>query len=160
MRYNSRLGYDADAPLDSQRAAELREGTMADLQKLRASLEGQQLDLLDSILSAIMPPGTYEALSGETGPVGRPSVPTIDATGGPPPFDGRPRPGGGQDAHTWPKSAKAGLASDRQPGRLLRWETDRPEILAQLARGRMARSAKATAALEARFPGFKRARTV
>ena len=100
-------GQEPQAEQDPQRAAELQQGTMDALQKLRESLEGEQLDLLDSILSAILPPGTYDALSGVTGPVGRPTPPTVD-NGAPPAFRGVLRTGG-RDA---PYRA---MATDQRP---------------------------------------------
>ena len=66
---------------DPQRAAELGQGTMDALQRLRESLEGEQL-IGWTALRAILPPGTYDALSGVTGPVGRPTAPTMDTPPG------------------------------------------------------------------------------
>jgi hypothetical protein len=140
--------------LGPQRAAELRQGTMADLQKLRESMVGEQLDLLDSILSAIMPPGSYEALSGEGGPVGRPTPPVVD-TGEPPPFQGRPRAGGGQDAYR--TTMRPPAAMDKRPrgtgpnGLIMAHDTAAIEDL--LRRNRARENARVTASIEKRFPG-------
>lgn len=155
-----RLGYDAEAPLDMKRAGELSEGWHAELASLQRKLadDPEGLDLLGRLMGALMGESEHEALSSSVGSVARPTVPTMDE---PPSFQGMPRTGGTMDAHTWPmKSAKSGMASDRQPGRLLRLETDRPAILAQLARGTLTREAKAATRLERQFPGFKRVRTV
>jgi hypothetical protein len=149
---------------DPQRAAELAQGTMDLLQKLRDSLEGEQLDWLDSLLSDLLPPGTYDALSGVTGPVGRPTVPTMDT---PPSFPGVPRTGardgyrttqrppGGQDAYAYRTMQPP--AADQRPrgsgpgGQVM--AHDAAAIDDVLRRGRARQAAKTTASLERRFPG-------
>jgi hypothetical protein len=144
-----RMAQDA-APVDDggQRSAELQQGLLNDVAKLQAKLEGDQegLDLLDSLVSALLGPSEQDALSGETGMTARPV-----AEDQPPAFPSRPyRAGRGHDASFTPMRVAAG-ATDR--GRRPIMATDDAAIQQIVARNAAKRAAKTTASIEAKFPG-------
>jgi hypothetical protein len=135
---------------DPQRAAELRQGWEQEYAQLFALIEDipGAVELLDRLVQTS--PQEHAAMNGQSAPPGRPSVPTQDT---PPAFRGLSRTGA-RDATYRPMS----MATDRRPGRLLRWETDQAEIRYRLALDASAKKRHESEAFLRRWPELKRIR--
>jgi hypothetical protein len=135
---------------DPQPAAELRQGWEQEYAQLFALIEDipGAVELLDRLVQTS--PQEHAAMNGQSAPPGRPSVPTQDT---PPAFRGLSRTGA-RDATYRPMS----MATDRRPGRLLRWETDQAEIRYRLALDASAKKRHESEAFLRRWPELKRIR--